>query len=67
MFFVLCLSQQPRYLRMSSPLRASLPSRSEHEVIVQVSLAKSSFLSEFLDLFLIKFVGGELALPLRDG
>lgn len=37
---------------------------SEQGVIVQVSLAKSSFLSGFLGLFLVKFVDGKLACAL---
>lgn len=41
--------------------------RSEQEVTVQVSLAKSSLLSGFLDLFLEKFVDGKLAFRLCDG
>lgn len=58
---VFCHDHQPRYPRIPSPLRPSLPLRIRAQVTVQ---AKSSPLSEFLNLFLVKFVGGVLAFPL---
>lgn len=59
-FAITCRQGIPEYHLHSGLL---LHPGSEHEVTVAVSLAKSSFLSGFLDFFLVEFIGGELTFP----